>query len=264
MLRSLVLVALLAGASAPMPHIPPCTPTTTGRQVAELENAQTRRPLGHNAMAGKLVVVTGGDSGIGLSTASAIARANATVVIASYDPDGAGAAAKTKISRATQNSKITVLGLDLSSLSSVRSFATALVQQLGGLSIDVLINCAGIADLPAGLSAVTADGFDRVFQTNYLGHFLLTELLLPSMRLNPTGARVINVASEASEFACLWADANANCLVPEHLQLAVRTNIGRTGQNNSFAVASSACELRPSQPVLRAVRAHPPHPSRRC
>lgn len=241
MLTSLLAVLLARLASSPMPHIPPCTPTTTGRQVAELENAATLRPLGHKAMAGKSVVITGGDSGIGLSTAIAIARANATIAIASYDPDGAGAAAKTKIQRTTQNAKVSVLQLDLSSIASVRSFAAALIQQLGDLNVDVLINCAGIAQLPNGLSAVTPDGFDRVFQTNYLGHFLLTELLLPRMRLNPAGARVINVASEASEVACLWAGADANCLVPDQLAQEVQRSIGHTGQNNSLGVASSAC-----------------------
>ncbi len=237
-----MLVALLARlGSSPMPHIPPCTPTTTGRQVAELENAATRRPLGHNAMAGKLVVITGGDSGIGLSTATAVARANATIVIASYDPDGAGADAATKIFRTTQNNKVSVLPLDLSSIASVRTFAATLLQQVG-LNIDVLINCAGIAEVPGKLSVVTSDGFDRVFQTNYLGHFLLTELLLPRMRVNPAGARVINVASEASEVACLWADADANCLVPDRLASAVQRGVGRAGQNNSLGVASSACK----------------------
>lgn len=236
-----MLIALLARlGSSPMPHIPPCTPTTTGRQVAELENGVTRRPTGHNAMAGKLVLITGGDSGIGLSTATAIARANATIVIASYDPDGAGADAATKIVRTTQNSKVSVMRLDLSSIASVRSFAATILQQ-AGVNIDVLINCAGIAELPGSLSAVTADGFDRVFQTNYLGHFLLTELLLPRMRLNPAGARVINVASEASEVACLWADTDADCLVPDRLAPAVQRSIGRQHQNNSLGVASTAC-----------------------
>ncbi len=241
-----LLVALLARlGSSPMPHIPPCTPTTTGRQVAELENAATLRPLGHNAMAGKLVVITGGDSGIGLSTATSVARANATIVIASYDPDGAGADAATKILRTTNNNKVSVLPLDLSSIASVRTFAATILQQVG-LNIDVLINCAGIAQVPGSLSVVTADGFDRVFQTNYLGHFLLTELLLPRMRVNPAGARVINVASEASEVACLWADADANCLVPDRLASAVQHAVGRAGQNNSLGVASSACASLPS------------------
>lgn len=216
---------------------PPCFASTSGRQVAEMENAATYRQ-GHKAMANRLVIITGGDSGIGLSTATALARANATLIIASYDPTGSGAAAKQKIERFVPNSKIEVMRLDLSKLSSVRTLASQILGKGG--DIDVLINCAGIAEIPTGLSQVTADGFDRVFQTNYLGHFLLTELLLPKMRLNPSGARVINVASEASFSACPWANAASDCLVPATLQLSARKAIGNPLTNNSFGVRATA------------------------
>jgi NAD(P)-dependent dehydrogenase (short-subunit alcohol dehydrogenase family) len=114
---------------------------------------------------GRTVVVTGANSGLGLVTARELARAGAHVVLAVRDQSRGEQAA------ASIDGEVTVARLDLADLASVRAFAAAWTGDL-----DVLINNAGIMMVPAG---VTADGFELQFGTNHLGHFALTNLLLP-------------------------------------------------------------------------------------
>jgi len=125
---------------------------------------------------GRTVVVTGGNSGLGLATARALAAAGARVVLAVRDP------ARGEQAAAGIPGEVEVRRLDLADLSSVRAFADGWT---GGL--DVLVNNAGIMAVPQGR---TADGFELQFGTNHLGHFALTNLLLPSV----TG-RVVTVSS---------------------------------------------------------------------
>jgi NAD(P)-dependent dehydrogenase (short-subunit alcohol dehydrogenase family) len=117
------------------------------------------------SQAGRTVVVTGANSGLGLVTARELARAGATVVLAVRDEFRGKAAA------ATMDGDVTVRRLDLADLDSVRGFAAGWTGDL-----DVLVNNAGIMMVPAGL---TVDGFEIQFGTNHLGHFALTNLLLP-------------------------------------------------------------------------------------
>jgi NAD(P)-dependent dehydrogenase (short-subunit alcohol dehydrogenase family) len=117
------------------------------------------------SQAGRTVVVTGANSGLGLVTARELARTGAAVVLAVRDPSRGEQAA------ASMDGDVTVRRLDLADLESVRAFAAAWSGEL-----DVLINNAGIMMVPA---AVTIDGFELQFGTNHLGHFALTNLLLP-------------------------------------------------------------------------------------
>jgi len=114
---------------------------------------------------GRTVVVTGANSGLGLATSRALAAAGARVVLAVRDT-ARGDAAAAGIPGSTE-----VRRLDLADLASVRAFAAA-----WDGPIHVLINNAGVMNLPEGR---TADGFERQFGTNHLGHFALTNLLLP-------------------------------------------------------------------------------------
>ena len=114
---------------------------------------------------GRTVVVTGANSGLGLVTARELARAGAHVVLAVRDE------ARGKQAAASIDGRVTVRRLDLADLESVRSFAAGWTGDL-----DVLVNNAGIMMVPAG---VTVDGFELQFGTNHLGHFALTNLLLP-------------------------------------------------------------------------------------
>lgn len=129
-------------------------------------------------LTGRTAVVTGANSGIGLRAADALARAGAHVVFAVRDPERGRAAA------ATVHGSTEVRRLDLANLSSVREFAEAWD---GPLSL--LINNAGVMMLPRQR---TADGFEMQFGTNHLGHFALTNLLLPHVT-----DRVVTVSSGA-------------------------------------------------------------------
>ncbi|MDT0307999.1 oxidoreductase [Streptomyces sp. DSM 44917] len=132
-------------------------------------------------LAGRTAVVTGANSGLGLDTAAALARAGAHVVLAVRDVARGEQAAAT-IAGARGGAE--VRRLDLADLASVRAFAAGWSGDL-----DLLINNAGVMYVPEGR---TADGFERQFGTNHLGHFALTNLLLPHVT-----DRVVTVASIA-------------------------------------------------------------------
>jgi len=127
---------------------------------------------------GRVVVVTGASSGIGAATARALAAAGAKVTLAVRDR------AKGERVALTMPGDTEVRPLDLESLVSIRAFAAAWTGD-----IDILINNAGIMLVAA---ARTSDGFERQIGTNHLGHFALTNLLLPHIT-----NRVVTVSSNA-------------------------------------------------------------------
>lgn len=128
------------------------------------------------SMAGRTVIVTGANSGIGKVTARVLAERGARVVMAVRSLDKGHAAAR------GMTGEVEVRRLDLADLGSVRAFARDVTEP-----VDVLINNAGLSVPPLSR---TADGFELQFGTNHLGHFALTNLLLPRI----TG-RVVTVAS---------------------------------------------------------------------
>ncbi len=129
------------------------------------------------SFSGRTVVVTGANAGLGLVTATELARVGAQVILACRDVDkGADAAA-------AMTGDVTVQKLDLADLESVRAFAA------GVNAVDVLINNAGIMAVPY---ALTKDGFESQVGTNHLGHFALSNLLLPKIT-----DRIVTVASFA-------------------------------------------------------------------
>jgi len=142
------------------------------------------------AQSGRLAVVTGANSGIGLVTARELARAGARVVLAVRNAEK-GAAAAREIEAAVPKAEVEVASLDLGSLASVRGFAQWFERQHEGL--DLLINNAGVMAPPR---RVTADGFELQFGTNHLGHFALTGLLLGRM-VGREDARAVTVSSGA-------------------------------------------------------------------
>lgn len=129
-------------------------------------------------LTGRTAVVTGANSGIGLTAATALAGAGAHVVFAVRDLERGRAAS------ASVNGSTEVRRLDLADLSSVREFAEAWQG-----SLDLLLNNAGVMMLP---QQRTRDGFEMQFGTNHLGHFALTNLLLPHIT-----DRVVTVSSGA-------------------------------------------------------------------
>ena len=137
----------------------------------------------------KNVIITGANSGLGFETAKKIAMDRNYRVILACRNDEKAARAGAEIVKATDNDQVVPMKLDTSSLPSVRAFACAYIRNYG--SVDVLINNAGIS--PMRDSGLTAEGFEVVFATNYLGHFLLTQMLLPHMTAD---GRIINVSSD--------------------------------------------------------------------
>jgi NAD(P)-dependent dehydrogenase (short-subunit alcohol dehydrogenase family) len=139
---------------------------------------------------GRVAVVTGANSGLGLVTARELARAGATVVMGCRDT-GRGTVALKRVRDEVPGADVSCESLDLASLASVRGFAKRVGSAYDG--IDLLVNNAGVMAIPR---ATTADGFEMQLGTNHLGHFALTGLLLPSMR-DRAGSRVVTVSSGA-------------------------------------------------------------------
>lgn len=127
------------------------------------------------SFAGRTVIVTGANSGLGEITARELARVGAKVILACRNTAKGDAAA------AGMTGDVEVRPLDLQSLASVREFAAGVDE------VDVLINNAGIMAVPF---SVTEDGFESQIGTNHLGHFALTNLLLPKIT-----DRVVTVSS---------------------------------------------------------------------
>jgi NAD(P)-dependent dehydrogenase (short-subunit alcohol dehydrogenase family) len=139
---------------------------------------------------GRVAIVTGANSGLGLVTARELAGAGARVVMACRNLEK-GQAAMGEIATRVAGAQLELEQLDLSSLDSVRAFAERFPRAHGGL--DLLVNNAGVMATPRRL---TQDGFELHFGTNHLGHFALTGLLIGTME-GRDDARVVTLSSGA-------------------------------------------------------------------
>lgn len=135
---------------------------------------------------GRVALVTGANSGIGLEAARELAARGARVVLGCRDAAKAQAAQQ---DLAAAGGDVHVLVLDVSSLDSVRSAAARFLDEWDRL--DLLVNNAGIMAVPY---QKTADGFELQLATNHFGHFALTGLLLERLRA-VAGSRVVNISS---------------------------------------------------------------------
>jgi len=140
---------------------------------------------------GKLALVTGGYSGIGLETTRALVRAGAHVVVPARRP----AAAKKVLGAGVE-----VDELDLGDLDSVRAFAERFLAS--GRTIDIVVNSAGIMACP---ETRVGPGWEAQFATNHLGHYALVNRLWPAIA--PGGARVVSVSSAGHRRSAIrWDD----------------------------------------------------------
>jgi NAD(P)-dependent dehydrogenase (short-subunit alcohol dehydrogenase family) len=139
-------------------------------------------------MKDRVCVITGGNAGIGRTTAEALAQQGANVVLICRNKER-GEAAQREIRESTKNQNVELVIADLASLADVRRAASEILK--AHPKIHVLINNAGVF-LPK--REVTADGFEKTFQTNYLSHFLLTHLLLDALKA-AAPSRIVNVAT---------------------------------------------------------------------
>ena len=145
---------------------------------------------------GRTALITGANSGLGLETARALAQRGAGVVLACRSLAKAEAACQELAAERT--GELIPLELNLADLTSVRQGAEAVAERWS--VIDLLINNAGVMAPPRQLSA---QGFELQFAVNHLGHFALTQQLLPLLR---PGARVVHVSSGASYFGRIAFD----------------------------------------------------------
>ncbi|MEP7289701.1 MAG: oxidoreductase [Chloroflexota bacterium] len=137
---------------------------------------------------GRVVVITGANSGVGYESAIAFARQKARVVMACRSADKAERA-RQDLLKIVPDATVEVMALDLGSLKSVGTFAESFKAHNDRL--DILMNNAGIMVPPYGK---TEDGFETQFGTNHLGHFALTGLVLPKLLETPH-SRVVTVSS---------------------------------------------------------------------
>jgi retinol dehydrogenase-12 len=143
-------------------------------------------------MQGKVCLVTGATSGIGLYTAVGLAKAGATVVMVGRDGvKGGQARAQVEALAGAGAGPIHLLLSDLASMSLIRKLAADVEAQFGALH--VLVNNAGAINQTRTL---TKDGYETTFGVNHLSYFLLTHLLLPLLERSGSG-RIVNVASDA-------------------------------------------------------------------
>ncbi|MEB3256153.1 MAG: oxidoreductase [Synechococcaceae cyanobacterium] len=149
---------------------------------------------------GRVALITGASSGLGLETARALLARGATVILGCRSLPKAEHAKGELLAGSRAGGAVDTLTLDLADLTSVRRAASELAERYGRL--DLLINNAGVMGLPRSL---TRDGFERQFGTNHLGHFALTAALLPVLRPQPE-ARVVTVTSGAQYFGRIHFD----------------------------------------------------------
>jgi NAD(P)-dependent dehydrogenase (short-subunit alcohol dehydrogenase family) len=150
-------------------------------------------------LTGKVIIVTGANSGIGYEAAKEFARKGAQTILACRSLDKAQAAME-QIRAEIPDAPVEIKELDLADLASVRQFADEFKAEYDRL--DVLANNAGIMMNPY---TTTEDGFESQFGTNHLGHFALTGLLI-DLLLNTPGSRVVNVSSNGHRFGSLDFD----------------------------------------------------------
>ncbi|MFE5294782.1 oxidoreductase [Isoptericola sp. NPDC056618] len=186
------------------------------------------------AQTGRTIVVTGATSGIGRVTAEVLALRGARVVLAVRDVDKGRTAAR------TMAGDVVVRALDLAELASVRAFAEDLAEP-----VDVLVNNAGVMVPPLSR---TADGFELQLGTNHLGHFALTNLLLPRVR-----ERVVTVSSSGHRFGAIdFADLNW-----ERRRYRPMAAYGQSKLANLLFTAELQRRLTAAGSPLTAVAAHP-------
>lgn len=153
----------------------------------------------------KVMVITGGTTGLGLESGKRLAAGGATVILTSRTLEKGNAAVQAVKDYLKElnlvNEKVYTVTLDLDDLEDVKSFPQRLAKSPAfssnsSPSVDVLMNNAGVMAIPT--RELTKDGYERTMQSNHLGHFALTAKLMPMLSKD---ARIINVSSAAHQFA---------------------------------------------------------------
>jgi len=164
-------------------------------ELVFIENRRASQKTTTVSMAGKLCVVSGSTSGVGLAAVRRLAHAGARIVMLCRNPDKAEAVQRDLLART--NAPVDVILADFGDLESVRAAAEVLLRDYR--RIDVLINSAGLFSTSRN---ITRGGFETVFCVNHLAPFLLTHLLLERLKQSAP-ARIIQVNSEGHRFGGL-------------------------------------------------------------
>ena len=144
---------------------------------------------------GRTALVTGGNSGLGYETVLQLARKGARVLLGARDR-ARGTAALERLGAEAPGRQTELAQIDLADLASVERFAAGFLAS--GQDLDLLVNNAGVMAIPH--RETTAQGYERQFGTNHLGHFALTGRLLPALARRP-GSRVVTVSSNRHKSA---------------------------------------------------------------
>ncbi len=194
----------------------------------------------------KVIIVTGGNTGLGYEAAKVFARKNAMVVLACRSLERAQAA-KDKILLETKDTQIDILKLDLGSLASIKSFVAAFKAKYTRL--DILLNNAGIMTIPY---EKTEDGFEKQNGVNHLGHFALTAQLFDLIAKTPS-SRIVTVASMAHKYGKMDFD---NPLF-EHGKYTKMGSYGRSKLSNLLFTYELARRVEAKHLDIRVMAAHP-------
>ncbi|URE00572.1 short chain dehydrogenase [Musa troglodytarum] len=185
----------------------PKPPRFPRRRFAPGPSSPIQRPL---------CVVTGASSGLGAAAARALAAEGYHVILAGRNPQTLFKTIQ-EIKKHNQNACVDAFQVDISSIHSIMKFESSINQWLEESnlhpSIQLLINNAGIL---AKSSRVTADGFDQMMETNYLGAFFLTNIMLPLLKNSLVPSRIVNVTSFTHR-SVSHVDANMGNLARENL-----------------------------------------------
>ncbi|CEO60427.1 Putative NAD(P)-binding Rossmann-fold containing protein [Penicillium brasilianum] len=157
-------------------------------------------------LSGKVVVITGTSSGIGIETARALSLTGAKLLLTARDLKKATSA----LEGILEPERVELVEMDNTSLSSVRAAAKAILQKSNG-QVNILVNNAGIMALPT--LQYTKDGFEMQFGVNHLAHFLLFELLKPALLSSASAefsSRVVHLSSSAHHVASINESGDYN------------------------------------------------------
>jgi len=199
-----------------------------------------------SSILGQVIIVTGGNTGLGYEAANVFAKKGATVVLACRSlPRGEDA--KKKILADTPNAHVDVMKLDLASLTSIRDFVQAFKSKYTRL--DILLNNAGIMTIPY---EKTEDGFEKQNGVNHLGHFALTAQLFELIAKTPS-SRIVTVASMAHKYGKMDFD---NYLF-EHGKYSKIGSYGRSKLSNLLFTYELARRVKAKGLDIRVMAAHP-------
>lgn len=189
-------------------------------------------------LGGKTIMITGGNTGIGLETTKTLAAAGATVVVGARDIE--------KAKRNLQGiANVELAALDLADPLSIDAFATRFLAT--GRALDILINNAGIMWVPLRRDS---RGIESQLATNYLGHFHLTAKLFPAL-CKTGGARVVNVSSQGHQFAPFDFED------PNFLHRDYETLQGYGQSKTATNLFTVELDVRASMHNVRAYAVHP-------